>query len=196
MHRVLSSRWPRTARDILLILFLSAHFLVADSADASDFSPAGNSRPNYVGALESIYGIPNQEGFGSTVLFSTAMNEEEWEKQSLKAYQFFVGELWERWGEAAWMGSWRLVYMRGQTGDILEELRQLPDQQARSSAEMILDGGEIPENAKKALVETFNDPLVSSLLIFNIGDGEQLSGLLVAARRRNDEATYLVFLMD
>jgi hypothetical protein len=37
---------------------------------------------------------------------------------------------------------------------------------------------------------------LTELRVFNLGNGEAVSGFLVAARRDTDEATFLVFLMD
>ena len=50
--------------------------------------------------------------------------------------------------------------------------------------------------AKKALAGAYDDPQVADLRIYNIGDGEAMSGLLVAGLRQNGEATFLVALMD
>ena len=60
----------------------------------------------------------------------------------------------------------------------------------------MLNGTENPDASKGALVEAFDDPAVENLLVFNVGDGRAMSGILVAARRANGEATFLVFLMD
>jgi hypothetical protein len=37
---------------------------------------------------------------------------------------------------------------------------------------------------------------VDDVRVYNIGDGEQMSGLIVSGRRANGEATFLVFLLD
>jgi hypothetical protein len=37
---------------------------------------------------------------------------------------------------------------------------------------------------------------VAELRVFNLGDGEAMSGLLVAGRRASGDATFLAFLMD
>jgi hypothetical protein len=85
----------------------------------------GADRPDYVKALEAAFGSPNQSGFGSTVLFATARDREEFVNLARAAYRHFTGELWERWGEAAWMGSWRLVHERASGRDVLAELAAL-----------------------------------------------------------------------
>jgi hypothetical protein len=62
---------------------------------------------------------------------------------------------------------------------------------------MILDHLEGAEAARTALSNAFDEPTVTELRVFNLGDGEAMSGLLVAGRRgASGEATFLVFLMD
>ena len=51
--------------------------------------------------------------------------------------------------------------------------------------------------AGAALSTAFDDPAVTELRAFNLGDGGAMSGLLVAGRRSpGGESTFLVFLMD
>ena len=55
----------------------------------------------------------------------------------------------------------------------------------------------MPRKARAALAAAFDDPAVTELHVFNLGDGGAMSGLLVAGRRQGTgEATFLVFLMD
>jgi hypothetical protein len=159
--------------------------------------PQGQApRPGYVEALEERFGSPNRNGFGSTVLFGTAANRDELVRLAGEAYKYFVGDLWDKWGEAAWMSAWRLVFERTTSRGIVAELSELPDPQARSSADVILNGTEDPISSSAVLAEAFDHPAIEELIVYNIGDGGAMSGLLVAARRTNDEATFLVFLMD
>ena len=118
---------------------------------------------------------------------------------ALSAYRTFAGKLWERYGEPAWMGPWREVYRRpaGAKPDIVAELRGISDPEAQLSVPMILDVVESAEAARAALSATFDDPAVTELRAFNLGDGGAMSGLLVAGRRSpGGESTFLVFLMD
>jgi hypothetical protein len=39
-------------------------------------------------------------------------------------------------------------------------------------------------------------PAVTELRVFSLGDGAAMAGILVAGRRDNSEATFLVFLLD
>jgi hypothetical protein len=53
------------------------------------------------------------------------------------------------------------------------------------------------EAARAALSAAFDDPAVTELRAFNLGDGGAMSGLLVAGRRApGGESAFLVFLMD
>lgn len=94
------------------------------------------------------------------------------------------------------MGAWKLIHRRAGTRNIITELRQLADPQARSSAELMIDATAEADDGKAALSAAFDDAAVSELLVFSIGDSAAMTGLLVAARRSNGDATFLVFMMD
>jgi hypothetical protein len=163
---------------------------------AEVFAEGEAPRPDYVRALEERFGIPSRNGFGSTVLFGTAASRDDLVRLAGHAYRYFVGDLWDRWGEAAWMGVWRLVFERTTSRDVVAELNQLSDPQAGSSADVVLNSTEDPDSSRTVLAEAFDHPAVKDLLVYTIGDGGAMSGLLVAARRTNGEATFLAFLMD
>ncbi len=157
------------------------------------------TKPAYVADLEAAYGAPSQAGFGSAVFFEQMKTDDNLTQAALAKYKYFTGELWERWGEAAWMGPWKEVYARptGAKPDIVAELRGITDIDARNSAPMILDVVPDAAAAKAALVAAFDDPAVTELRIYNLGDGGAMSGILVAGRRgATGEATFLVFLLD
>ena len=97
------------------------------------------------------------------------------------------------------MGPWKEVYTRptGAKADILAELRGIADPDAQNSVPMILENVDGAEQARAALAAAYDDPAVTELRVFNLGDGEAMLGLLVASRRQaTGEATFLVFLMD
>ncbi|MEZ4639479.1 MAG: hypothetical protein R2873_21890 [Caldilineaceae bacterium] len=157
-----------------------------------------STQPAYVTALQGAYGEPSQNGFGSAVFFEQVKEAGDLEKAALRWYEHFVGDLWDRYGKEAWMGAWRQVYARPKTGDtgIVAALRSLEDPQASSSGVMILDAVENADAAQKALAAAFDDPTVAQLTVFTVGDGAAMSGLLIAGRRSNAEATFLIFLLD
>lgn len=157
------------------------------------------AKPDYVTALMAAYGVPSQTGFGSAVFYEPVKTADGLDQAALATYRFFVGDLWERYGEAAWMGPWKRVYTRPADGtpDIVAELRGMDDRQARLSASMVLDEVEDAETARAALAAAFNDPAVSELTVYTLGDGAAMAGILVAGRRgEGGETTFLVFLLD
>jgi hypothetical protein len=159
----------------------------------------GPAKPGYVTDLEAAYGAPSQEGFGSAVFFQTVIAAADLEDAAKAQYRTFVGDLWERYGEDAWMGPWKEVHARksGAKHDIVAELRAIADADAQLSVPMVLDNVHGAEAARAALSAAYDDPAVTELRVFNLGDGEAMSGLLVAGRRaETGEATFLVFLMD
>jgi hypothetical protein len=151
----------------------------------------------HVTALQAVYGAPSQSAFGSAVFFEKTVDDLE--QAALAKYRYFVGELWERYGEAAWLSQWKEVYARqpDTTADIVAELRGITDQAAQLSVPMILDTVQDAEQARAALAAAFDDPAVTELAVYNTGDGAAMSGLLIAARRaESGEAAFLVFLLD
>jgi D-alanyl-D-alanine carboxypeptidase len=193
-----------SCRAIMLPAGLPAGLLASGAATGGDMQASGGTiatgeKPGYVTALEAAYGAPSQAGFGSAVFFMPMEKDDDLSKAALAAYNYFVGELWERWGEAAWMGPWKEVYARktGATPDIVAELRGITDIDARNSAPMLLDVVQAADRARVALAAAFDDPAVTELRVFNLGDGGAMSGILVAGRRgATGEATFLVFLLD
>ncbi len=156
-------------------------------------------KPDCVARLEAAYGAPSQEGFGSATFHETLGPTDDLTQAALAKYRAFVGELWDRYGERAWMEPWKELYSRPPEAkpDIAAELRGIADPSARLSVPMILDPSEGAEAARDALSAAFDDAEVTELRVFALGDGAAMSGLLVAARRgAQSEASFLVFLMD
>ncbi|HMQ54974.1 MAG TPA: hypothetical protein PKE64_27525 [Anaerolineae bacterium] len=85
--------------------------------------------PVAVAKLQAAYGPPSQAGFGSAVFYEQLPPAEHLAQAALAKYRYFVGELWERYGEAAWLGPWREVYARqaGVKPDIVAELKAIKD---------------------------------------------------------------------
>lgn len=156
-------------------------------------------KPNSVTDLEASYGAPSQSGFGSAVFYEKQVAADDLEKMALEKYRYFVGDLWERYGEDAWMGPWKEVYAR-QTGgkhDIISELRGSNDPDTAISVPMILDNIEGAEKTRAALSVVYDNPMMTDLRVFNLGDGAAMSGLLIAGRHNDTgEAIFLVFLLD
>ena len=143
------------------------------------------AKPTYVTALETAYGLPSQAGFGSAVFYEQGQEPGDLEQAAQGQYRYFVGELWERYGANAWMGSWQKVYTRpaGANRAIVSELRAIKDRSAAQSVGLVLDEATDPQTAQQALAAAFDDPAVTELAVYKIGDGAELAGILLAARR-------------
>ena len=164
-----------------------------------DMKDTDQTKPNAIIKLETAYGSPSQAGFGSTVFYEQNKSDDDLEKLALEKYRYFVGNLWERFGEDAWMAPWKQVYARksGEKHDIVAELRGITDPEAAISVPMILDNLEGAQAARAALSRVYDDPAITDLSVFNLGDGGAMSGILLAGRNQNTgEIVLLVFLMD
>ena len=156
------------------------------------------TQPDYVTALQAAYGAPSQAAFGSAVFYEQAIAD-DLEQAALAKYRYFVGKLWEQYGEAAWLDPWKQVYARqpDAKADIVAELRGIANHTTQLSVPMILDAVQDMEQARAALSTAFDDPVVTEVLVFNTGDSGAMSGLLIAGcRGATGEATFLVFLLD
>ncbi len=155
--------------------------------------------PLYYTALVTLYGAPSQAGFGSAVFYDQIEPGSDLEPIALHYYQHFVGKLWEQYGEAAWMSTWKQVYARisGVTPDIVAELKTIADLNAAQFVPiLLLADTENGDKAQQALAAAYDDAQVTDLRIYAIGDGAAMSGLLLAGCRTTGEITILISLLD
>jgi hypothetical protein len=157
-----------------------------------------SEKPQYVLDLETYYGEPSQEGFGSAVFYKKVKTADLLEQIAQEQYEYFVGDKWKEWGPDTWLGAWKEAYSRPANAehDIVAELKAIEDFDMKMQVDMILNNIENSEKAQEALASAYDDKNVTQLQAYNIGDGEAMSGLLLAGRRQNGEGTFLVFLMD
>jgi hypothetical protein len=127
------------------------------------------SKLDYVRALEKSYVPPNQEGFGGAVFFEVVKLDDDLEDLAQKYYQYFVGDLWERWGEDTWMGPWKEVCVRDGDAkhDIVKELQGIEDPDAHISVPLILEVAENVEAAREVLSTAYDAPEVNELRVYN-----------------------------
>lgn len=150
------------------------------------------------GDLEVVFGGPSDDGFGSAVFRRSIPAGDDLEQSAKSVYRDFAGEMWDRFGAAAWLGTWAELSARSHPSDgpVLDLLGSLEDPLALSSADVLVNGGSDPEAARRALVGVFDREQVSDLRIYRIGDGDAMSGLLIAALDSAAAAVFLVFMMD
>lgn len=155
-------------------------------------------KPDYIEALEAIYGPPSQEGFGSAVFVEQLGPEAQLVEASLHYYQTFVGTKWQEWGEETWLAPWKEVYARpiGAPGSIVEELRAIEDPSTARFVPLILDVVADPLAGQRALAAAYDAHEVVELRVYNIGDGEAMSGIILAGRGARGQTTLLILLLD
>ena len=189
----------KTRLMLIAWLTLAACNPIAAPQEASMTNKQAAQLPAYVTALQVAYGSPSQSAFGSAVFYEIQTGDADLAALALAKYKYFVGDLWDRWGEDAWLGPWKAVYVRptGAVPDIVAELRAIDDAETAPSVEMLLDNIDNPEAARAALATVFDDSALREVAVFNLGDGGAMSGVLVAGRRPDTgEALFLVFLLD
>ena len=181
------------------MLLLSACRPVAAPGETPVANAATPTLPTYLAGLQAAYGPPSDAGFGSAVFYTAFADDASLEQAALDKYKAFTGEFWQRYGEATWMGPWKEVYVRapGAPAGIVAELRGIADRDIAISAPLIIDEVDDAAAARAALAAAYDDPAVTELRVFNLGDGAAMAGLLVAGRRgATVDAILLVLLLD
>ena len=154
-------------------------------------------QPGPFSALEAVFGGPSDTAWGSAVFLDQTDERSHLEKQALAAYRSFIGALWERFGEQAWMSAWRLVQTREGAGDIRAELTMSASPAVKSAAEILLaSDATTPEAVQAALSAAFDGSDTDVVQVYEIGDGAAYSGVLVAGRMKSGATAILAFVMD
>lgn len=148
--------------------------------------------------LEKIYGTANSNGFGSVVFLEILPEDKSPETMALKHYRDFIGAKWTDDTEAVWLTGWKNVYLRqvGKKPDILTELDEINDQQAKLSVPLLTEIITDAEQGRKVLAAVFDHPLVTYLTVNLIGDGAALSGIIVTGVFSDKKVCSVVCLMD
>lgn len=149
--------------------------------------------PGYVTGLTAVYGEPTQGLVGNAVFHAVLKPKDSLSDAALEKCKFFLGKWWTE----DFQKSWKLIYKRpaNATRKIVSELGSLSKPQAQDIAYLITDNIDNPA-AKPALAAAYDDPSTTDLTVHMVDNGEGISGLVIAGRRTNGEATFLVFLTD
>ncbi len=150
--------------------------------------------------LETVFGGPSDAGFGFAVFHVPAANgnSESLEAAAKRIYRQFLGESWDAAGEATWLGSWKVVFQRAGSPPptIIDGLQSIDDPMVPASVPLLFDALQDPAAARVALTASLDDPQTRTIIVFNIGDGEAMSGLLIAGERDTLDRVFVVALMD
>ena len=145
----------------------------------------------------NVYGKPSSAGFGSAVFYNT-INDTTLESAALNNYKAFMGGQWNTDSESRWKSTWKRCYERpqGTTPDILTELNNIKDPDAKRSVPLLTELIEQADQGKAALATVFNHPDITKVQVYNIGDGEALSGLLLCGLFAEQVYCSVICLMD
>lgn len=149
-------------------------------------------------ALEDVYGKRSSTGFGSSVFYEIAKQDLSLTSVALEVYKLFMGEKWNPETESAWLNGWKIVYERnpGTVPDILKELNDIKDTDAKRSVPLLTEFIENAEQGKAALAGAFNHPDISHVAVFKIGDNAEMSGLILSGSYADHSACSVICLMD
>lgn len=149
--------------------------------------------------LIALYGAPSQTGFGSAIFYEPTPQTNDLEQVALHCYRYFVGDLWEKFGETAWLRTWKQIYDRpsSKKPNIVAELTAIADQDvARYVPVLLLSDSDDDRKVQSVLASAYDNPNVTHLSVYTIGDGAALSGLLITGHRITGETTVLISLLD
>jgi hypothetical protein len=149
-------------------------------------------------ALEKVYGKPSNAGFGSAVFYEMSKQGVSLATIALDDYKLFMGEKWNAETEATWMSTWKMVYERspGSNPNILTELNNIRDADAKRSVPLLTELVENAEQGKLALAAAYNHPDISQVQVFTVGDNAEMSGLLLSGLFTDHSACSVICLMD
>jgi hypothetical protein len=149
-------------------------------------------------ALESKFGKPNNNGFGSSVFYELSRDEMKLDEIALEDYKLFMGEKWTDNSSIDWMGGWKKVYDRqtNGAGNIIDILSGIHDPEVHPFVSLLLEGPESATETHQPLMDAFNHPDIDNVGIYKVGDGDAFGGLMIAAKYNNGEVCTVITLMD
>ena len=124
-------------------------------------------------------------------------SDEQLESYAKGKYEFFAGDAWANFGAENWLATWNRVYQRVSQhgGKILEELKAIEEPATNLAASQLTENHDEPDRARDALANVFDSEEILKLHLYQIGDTEAITGVLIAAVSA-EEFVALVFLMD
>jgi hypothetical protein len=121
---------------------------------------------------------------------------EEWARAK---YLVLANKNWEMFDPQAWLAQFREVHRRPAEshGPLVEELLALQGDNIELVLENFLTTRDDAAELKKALAGVFDGPTMAEVVVYAIGDGEALHGVLIVGRHRTgDEVTCAYHLWD
>lgn len=148
--------------------------------------------------LENVFGKPSSSGFGSAVFYEVSKLNSSLKSIALEDYELFMGEKWNSETKDRWSSGFRKVYERsnGAQSDILSELKNISDADAKRSVPLLIELVENADQGKLALAAAFNHQDISNVEVYTVGDTEAMSGLILCGLFKDHSACSVICLMD
>ena len=162
-------------------------------------TPAAAPDPDAWARLQSLWGPCEPVGMGDALCrerWKPGAALEEWARAK---YLVLANKNWEDFEPEQWLANFREVYRRpaGSTGAIVDELRALQGNNVELVVENVLTNRDDAAELRPALSAVFDGPHLAELVVYSIGDGEALNGLLIVGRHQSgDEVTCAYHLWD
>lgn len=142
--------------------------------------------------LQSLWGPCEPVGMGDALCrepLAAGVSLDEWARGK---YLVLANKNWDLFEPEKWLAEFREVHRRpdGVEGTIVDELLALRGNNIELVIENVLTNREDAAALKPALSAVFDGPHMAEVVVYSIGDGEALNGLLIVARHRTgDEVT-------
>jgi len=170
-------------------------------ADSAAERPGEAGGPDSGGwnRLQALLGPCGPVGMGDSLCrepLPAAASLDEWARAK---YLVLANKNWEVFDPEAWLAPFREVHRRPKDspGEIVEELLALHGDNIELVIENFLTNREDASELKGALAAVFDGRSMAEMVIYAIGDGEALKGVLIVGRHRTgDEVTCAYHLWD
>ena len=149
--------------------------------------------------LQSLWGPCEPVGMGDALCREPLPAKAALDDWARAKHLVLANKNWEVFEPEQWLANFREVYRRpaGSTGAIVDELLALQGNNVELVVENVLTNRDDAAELRPALSAVFDGPHLAELVIYSIGDGEALNGLLIVGRHQSgDEVTCAYHLWD
>ncbi len=149
--------------------------------------------------LQLLWGPCEPVGMGDALCrerLDAGVSLDEWARAK---YLVLANKNLEVFEPEKWLAQFREVHRRpaGSEGAIVQDLLGLQGNNFELVVENVLTNREDAAELKPALSAVFDGPRMAEVVVYSIGDGEALNGLLIVGRHRTgDEVTCAYHLWD
>jgi hypothetical protein len=160
---------------------------------------AGTPDENAWARLQALLGPCEPVGMGDALCREPLPADRPLEAWARAKYLVLANKNWEVFEPEAWLANFHEVTRRpsGMDGKIIDELLARKGDHFELVVENFLTNRDDAAELRTALTAVFDGPHMAEVVVYAIGDGAALNGLLIVGRHRTgDEATCAYHLWD